>query len=144
MGTNVKFDACLPGGSFWSTMITPILGLKTRSNMCKINIKHLQSGKKSAFLMKMTSFYNVKISFEFLPGWSLILNCSDGSALISIFSQFLITNQKYFFTKRSKRLQIKKPNTSCDKNYSPKNFGVWYYLGVDQKDPPLVLKGLRW
>ena len=117
-------------------MITPILGLKTRSNMCKINIKHLQSGKKSAFLMKMTSFYNVKISFEFLPGWSLILNCSDGSALISIFSQFLITNQKYFFTKRSKRLQIKKPTLVVTKITVQKNMGVWYYLRVDQKNPP--------
>ena len=65
--TNVKFDACLGGGSFWSTMITPILGLKTRSNMYEINIKHPQSGKRYAFLMKITSFYNVKISFEFVP-----------------------------------------------------------------------------
>ena len=129
------------GGSFWSTMITPILGLKTRSNMCKINIKHLQSGKKSAFLMKMTSFYNVKISFEFLPGWSLILNCSDGSALISIFSQVLIANQKYFFTKRSKRLQIKKPTLVVTKITVQKNMGVWYYLGVEQKNPPWYSKG---
>ena len=33
------------GSFFWSTVITPILGLKTRSNMCEINIKHHQSGK---------------------------------------------------------------------------------------------------
>ena len=47
LDTNVKFDACVPtGGPFGPllvyTVITPILGLKTRPKMCEISIKHQQ------------------------------------------------------------------------------------------------------
>ena len=49
LSTNIKCDACPPGGFFWSAMIKPILGLKTRPNMCEINIRHQQSGKNKYF-----------------------------------------------------------------------------------------------
>ena len=46
LDTNVKFDACVPTGVLldpsWYTVITPILGLKTRPKMCEISIKHQQ------------------------------------------------------------------------------------------------------
>ena len=71
--------------------------------------------------------------------WSLIVNRSDHLHLISFFSDFLITNQKYVSTKRFEMLPFKKPSLVGRKMTVGKKLAQ----DITKGGPPLVLKGLN-